>query len=124
MLAGKGVAVDAADRVIDGGRGVRDPGNQLRGRGRVVVGVLGQAERVSLAVDGFGVSASLAGEAGLARGLVGARDGQVDVFWAVVLHDEGLAGEGGGGQGGEGCEGDGGTHGGDCGGGLVFGVGG
>lgn len=49
--------------------------------------------------------------------MVGARDGQEDVFGAVVC-DDGVAGKGGGGEGEEAGDDGGAVHG--CGGGLVF----
>jgi len=74
-LARKRIPIDVGNSVVERRRGVREAPDQLRGRGRVVLVVLGQAETVALVGDGLAVETAAAGQ-GLDRaGLVGAGDG-------------------------------------------------
>ena len=110
LLSVEGVAIDSVQRVVGNTIAVRSTPDELGCVGRVVVGVLGQAEAVALADDGGAEVAALCGD--LHRGglLAGSGGGEEDVLVAVVF-DACAAGEGGGGEGEDAGEEGGGVHG-------------
>lgn len=96
-LSIEGVAINVVERVVDNTSAVRGTPDQLGGVGRVVVGTLGQAVAVALALELLAVVATIGGQLLLGVGLVLTGDGEVDVLRAVVL-DCGLASKSGGGE--------------------------
>lgn len=111
LMSIEGVSIDSVQRVISNSIAVRSTPDELGRVGRVVVGVLGEAEAVPLADDGGAEVTALCGDFHRGGLLRGSRGGEEDVLVAVVF-DACAAGEGGGGEGEDaGEEGGGGVHG-------------
>ena len=112
LLSIERVSIDSVDRVVGNAIAVGSTPDELRGVGRVVVCVLGEAEAVALAFDGSAEVAAVGCDLHLRGLLAGARGGEEDVLVAVVF-DSSVAGEGGGGEGEDAGDESGGVH--DCG---------
>lgn len=96
-LSIEGVAINVVERVVDNTSAVRSTPDQFGSVGRVVVGVLGQAVAVALALELLAVVTTVGRQLLLGVGLVLTGNGEVDVLRAVVL-DCGLAGKSGRGE--------------------------